>query len=219
MLGEDKADNVARYQARYAEFGYDPRALGWTKGRQKVRFAAALERIGTSFGSILDVGCGFGDLFSYLRDQGWKGDYLGIDIVPDLVAEGRARFGSLGAKFACADITAHDFEGKADVAVAIGMFNHRLRQDNLQFVRETLAAMWRRTTQAVAADFLSISADQPRGDLYYADPAEIVRLGLGLSRRVVLNHGYMPFEFNVQVWHDDSFSVESPVFATYRDLA
>jgi SAM-dependent methyltransferase len=212
MQGEDKAENIARYQARYAEFGYDPRTLGWTKGRQNVRFAAALDRIGSSFGSILDVGCGFGDLFSFLRDRGWTGDYLGIDIVPELIAEGRARFGPLGAKFECADITAGDFEAQAEVAVAIGIFNHRLRQDNLHFIQDTLSAMWKRTTLAISADFLSTAADQPRDDLYYADPADIMRLGLGWSRRVVLNHGYMPFEFNLQVWHDDSFSVDSPVF-------
>lgn len=219
MWGEDKADNIARYQSRYAEFGYDPRTLGWTKGRQRVRFAAALERIGTSFDSILDVGCGFGDLFPYLRELGWKGDYLGIDIVPELIAEGRARFGKLGAKFACVDITMDDVEMQADVAVAIGTFNHRLRQDNLQFVQDTLSAMWKRSTSAIAADFLSTSADRPRDDLYYADPGDIMKLGLGWSRRVVLNHGYMPFEFNLQVWHDDSFSVDSPVFSAYRDRA
>src|SRR5262249_31002380 len=159
------------YQARYAEFGYDQRTLGWTKGRQNVRFAAALERIGLSFGSILDVGCGFGDLFAYLRERGWRGEYLGIDIVPELIAEGRARFGPLGGKLECADITAEEFDGRAEVAVVIGMFNHRLRQDNLQFIRETLSAMWQRTTRAISADFLSYTADQPRDDLYYAEPA------------------------------------------------
>jgi SAM-dependent methyltransferase len=218
MLGEDKADNIARYRTRYAEFGYDPRTLGWTKGRQKVRFAAALERIGTPFGSILDVGCGFGDLFGHLRDRGWAGDYLGIDIVPELVAEARYRFGPQGAKFECVDITDGTLDRQADVAVAIGMFNHRLREDNLHFIRDTLSAMWQRTTHVLVADFLSASADQPREDLYYADPAEILRLSLGWSKRALLNHAYMPFEFNVRIWHDDTFTADSPVFENYREM-
>ena len=88
MLEEDRVETRARYAARFREFGYDPRTLGWHKGRQRVRFAAALEAVGTQFDSLLDVGCGFGDLFGYLRERGWQGNYLGLDICPELLDEG-----------------------------------------------------------------------------------------------------------------------------------
>jgi SAM-dependent methyltransferase len=216
VLAQDREDTIARYRRRYAAFGYDPRTLGWNKGRQAVRFAAALEGIGLGFQSILDVGCGFGDLFGFLSRQGWQGSYLGVDVVPELIEEGRRRYGPSGARFECRDITAEGRDETAEVGVAIGLFNHKLRGQNVTFIQETLSALWRHTSVALVADFLSATADRPREDLYYAEPAELIRLAQRWSRRVVLHHGYMPFEFNIKIWHDDSFSVEAPVFEDYR---
>jgi SAM-dependent methyltransferase len=215
MLEEDRAQTRARYEARYREFGYDPLTLGWHKGRQRVRFAAALDAIGTQFGSLLDVGCGFGDLFGYLADRGWQGKYLGLDICPELLEEGRQRYGPRGAQFECIDLSAEPLAFNADVAVGIGVFNHRLKGDNLEFITQMLHAMWAHTTQAIVIDFLSTTADRPKPDLFHADADEILRMALGYSKRVRLDHSYMPFEFQVTLWHDDSFSTDCPVFAPY----
>jgi SAM-dependent methyltransferase len=215
MLDEDRAETRARYEARYREFGYDPRTLGWHKGRQGVRFAAALNAVGTSFASLLDVGCGFGDLFGYLSDRGWRGDYLGLDICPELLEEGRKRYGPRGARFECVDLSSETLAFTADVAVGIGIFNHRLKGDNLEFIAQTLHAMWAHSTQAVVIDFLSTTADRPKPDLFHADSDVILRMALGYSKRVRLDHSYMPFEFLVAMWHDDSFSTACPVFAPY----
>jgi SAM-dependent methyltransferase len=219
MLDEDRGETRARYAARYREFGYDPRTLGWHKGRQRVRFAAALETVGTRFGSLLDVGCGFGDLFGYLRDRGWQGNYLGVDICPELLDEGRKRFGPRGAQFECIDLSSESLAFSADVAVALGVFNHRLKGDNLEFVAQMLHALWAHSTQAMLVDFLSTTADRPKPDLFHADPDVILRMALGYSKRVRLEHSYMPFEFLVAAWHDDSYSVDCPVFEPYlRDV-
>ena len=45
--------------------------------------------------SVLDVGCGFADLYEHLLQQGWVGRYSGVDIVPGLLAEARERHPSL----------------------------------------------------------------------------------------------------------------------------
>jgi SAM-dependent methyltransferase len=215
MLEQDRADTRARYAARYREFGYDPRTLGWHKGRQHVRFAAALDAVGTQFASILDVGCGFGDLFGHLSERGWSGQYLGLDVCPELLEEGRRRFGPQGARFECVDLSSETCTASADVAVALGVFNHRLQGDNLEFVAQMLHALWAHSTQAVVVDFLSTTADRPKPDLFHVDPDAILQMALGYSKRVRLDHSYMPFEFQVAIWHDDSFSVDCPVFAPY----
>jgi hypothetical protein len=70
-------------------------------------------------------------------------------------------------------------------------------------------------------DFLSTSSDVERRDckLYYADPARLYQLASGYSRRIMIHHAYMPFEFQVKIWHDDSFQIPVPVFAPYSRLA
>ena len=219
MRDDDLRETQERYRTRYREFGYDPRTLGWTKGRQRVRFQAALEGLRREdYGSVLDVGCGFGDFHSFLQDHGWKGVYYGVDVVPDLIQEGQRRHAGLGGTLECRDITREPPNKRMDLALALGVFNHRLHQDNLEFVREILATMWEASRQVVVLDFLSAVADSPRQDLFYAQPGEVFELARHFSRRVMIHHAYMPFEFQVKIWHDQAFTVEVPAFAPYLTL-
>lgn len=223
MLDRDRNELHERYRKRWEQFGYDSRTLGWNKDCQWVRFDAAFEGLrDQDFKSVLDVGCGFGDLLGYLRSNGWRGRYTGIDVVDELVAEARRRYSSdLTAEFVCGDIAGFHGPHRADLAVAIGVFNHRLNQDNLEFITETIHKMWTATAKVVVCDFLSTSSEVERRDrdLYYADPARLYQLASGYSRRVMIHHAYMPFEFQVKIWHDDSFEQSAPVFAPYARLA
>jgi SAM-dependent methyltransferase len=216
MRDEDLSGTRRRYAERYATYGYDPRTLGWNKGRQRVRFAAATEGLRPEdCGSVLDVGCGFGDLYAFLRADGWQGKYLGLDIVPELLQEARNRFGD-GADFAELDLTRERPEGSWDLAVALGIFNHSLGPHHIDFVNAMLEAMWESTTRVVVLDFLSTSAEQRRKDLFYADPAKIYGLASRFSRRVAIHHAYMPFEFQIKIWHEDSFDATCPIFPPYK---
>jgi SAM-dependent methyltransferase len=215
MREEDRRAVVERYAQRYRAHGYDPLTLGWTKGRERVRYAAAIEAL-ERFDSLLDVGCGFGDLYAFLSEGGWRGRYLGIDVVPELLEEARRRHAGTGADFQLADISG-DFAGpEFDVAVAIGVFNHVTRQPQLELIAEVLDVMRRWTRVAVVADFLSASAERRYPNCAYASAADIAALALARSKRFSLNHRYMPFEFNVVIWKDDSFDAAWPAFAQYR---
>jgi hypothetical protein len=93
--------------------------------------------------------------------------------------------------------------------------------DSLEFIRETFEIMWTAARKVLVCDFLSDSAepDRRQESLYYANPREVYELGASRSRRVMMHHAYMPFEFQVKVWHDDTFDVPMPVFRPYRHLA
>lgn len=207
-----------RYRERWEKFGYDPRTLGWNKGRQRARFAAALDGVRERFDSILDVGCGFGDLFGFLHQRGWQGRYVGVDIVPELLEEGTRRFGALGAEFQFGDFSRQSGQVTTDVAIAIGMFNHVLGNDNAAFIRETLGSMWKATRKVIVADFMSTAAEIRHPHLFYFSPEDAAGLARTFSRRFLINHGYMPFEFQLVVWHDEAFSADAPVFRPYREL-
>jgi SAM-dependent methyltransferase len=168
------------------------------------------------------VGCGFGDLLGFLRGRGWKGRYTGIDLVEEFIETARARYREdPAAAFACGDLQTLPPSAKSDAAVAIGIFNHQVEQGNPVLIRETVEALWETSNALVMCDFLSTSSDPDRrqSHLYYADPAEMYQLASGYSRRVMIHHAYMPFEFQLKIWHDDSFEVSGPVFPPYRHLA
>lgn len=223
MQDRDRVELCERYRKRWRKYGYDSRTLGWNKDCQWVRFRAAFEGITQDdCGSVLDIGCGFADLLGYLRSNGWKGRYVGLDLVDELIAEARKRYASdRAAQFICGDNSALDDSHTSDMAVALGVFNHRLHENNFQFVQQVMEQMWRATTRVIVCDFLSISSDldKRREDLYYADPARVYQLAAGYSRRILIHHAYMPFEFQVKIWHNDHFEPSAPVFAPYSHLA
>jgi len=70
---------------------------------------------------ILDLGCGAGDVLSYLPSV----SYVGIDISSQYIQAARARFGHRG-EFHCRDATqwVNDNPGVYDVVMANGLFHH-----------------------------------------------------------------------------------------------
>jgi len=223
MWDQDRTNLLARYRKRWQEYGYDPRTLGWNKDCQWVRFEALFEGIREDeCGSLIDLGCGFADLLGYLRRRGWNGRYTGVELVEELISEARRQYADdCAAEFVTCDIQSFAPSSKSDVAVALGIFNHRLHQDNFEFIRQTFDRMWAITNKVVACDFLSTTSDPERrqADLYYADPREVYAMAVNYSRRTQIHHAYMPFEFQVKIWHEDSFEIAAPVFPPYRHLA
>lgn len=192
-----------RYLERLAEFGHDPRALGWTKGKQEERFSALTSRIDLARAkSVLDVGCGFGDLYPFLRDHGFDGRYVGIDFIDELLDVGRKAYPD--AELALADIDDFDPGESFDLVVASGIFNGVLvHEDPWARIRRTLERMFALSRYACAADFMSRYVDYMRDDTFHAEPERVFGLAKGLSRRVVLDHGYLPFEFAVWLFRQD----------------
>ena len=208
MENEDRQNYIRRYEGRLKQFGYSPETLGWGKhGRQEVRFSVLAEyALWNPSASVLDVGCGFADLYDFLKVRGWDGLYTGLDIVPGLLEEARHRRPLLDLREA--DIIAvADSLPQYDVVVASGVFNARLiAGDNRAHISETLHAMYGRARHYVAVDFLSTFVDFQKEGAWHTDPSWALNLAHGFTRRVLLRHDYMPYEFAVFVFRDDSVS-------------
>lgn len=193
-----------RYNQRLAEYGYDPKSLGWMKGRQPVRFEALTRFVDLSnINSVLDVGCGFGDLSAYLKGRGFQGDYVGIDFIEGLIQVGREVHPGVDLR----TCTLADFakEKSFDLVVSCGIFNapHETDSKTMSHIEATLGDMLRLSNVAVAADFISSYVDRRDEGVQYTQPEEVFRIGKGLSKRVTLAHDYLPFEFAVCIYRDD----------------
>jgi SAM-dependent methyltransferase len=209
MNESDRTQYQQRYVERLQRYGYDPRTLGWAAGKQAERFAVL-----TSFtpmdtiDSVLDVGCGFGDLCGFLRQKGFRGRYVGIDFIPELIEIGRGRFAD--ADLRVSDLSTFSSLDGFGLVVASGIFNARLHhQDNLAHVKESLAMMFSLSTRVVAVDFLTSYVDFRREDLYYTAPEEVFSYAKTMTRRVSLRHDYMPFEFALGLFRDDRLGADA----------
>ena len=68
------------YADSYSKWGNDVRSLGrGSKESQQKRFSVLLQQEIEAEDTILDVGCGFADLKSYLLDNGLDNQYIGVE--------------------------------------------------------------------------------------------------------------------------------------------
>lgn len=214
MRQSDRDRLSAYYGEKLKTYGHDTRSLGWTPGGRKARFGA-LAAIGDLEGSrVLDVGCGFGDLFGYLRDRGITADYTGVDINEEFIAIAREAYP--GARFIAADFEERGIGETFDWAFAAGIFTIRL-SDNEAFVKRTLAGMFACCRRGFAADFLRPAYGNGANDEYWRpQPEDIVKICRSLSRRFVLRCDYMADEYCVYVYKDDTAD-ERNVFVQYHE--
>lgn len=201
------------YQDRWRLHGPSPVSLGWTKGKQSIRFDALLAGLDCEGRAFLDVGCGFGDLNTALRARARSYRYHGIDMVPEFIDHARELYGSPSTTFAVSDLCS-DVSGEVfDYAIGIGIFGFKFAEhDNYRYIESTLARMFARCSEAAAVDFLSSHVTFQRDANFYADPSRVIAIASKFSRRVVLRHDYLPFEFGVTLFKDDRFDKDAAVF-------
>lgn len=201
-----------RYNSYLNQYGFSPQALGWGKnGRQEIRFSVSARHILTSeTSSVLDVGCGFADLYSFLSRHNWKGKYTGVDIVDSLLQSAREKNPSL--ELMNMDIVSAEELGQYDYVVSNGIFNAKLKyNDNYEHINTTLSAMFSHAKIAVICDFMSSYVDFSKEGAWHSDPAKIIEIVKKLTKRFILYYDYMPYEFTVVLFKDDSKS-ENNIF-------
>ena len=213
MREGDREAIIRKYDERLDSFGDNPLTLGWTRGKQSLRFRILLEHIADLDRplTVLDFGCGFGDLSAYLRRHHPRWSYLGVDINPRLVEVGRAKFpdAQLEVSEDLACLT------QCDYVVASGVFNSRV-MDNRAWLSECLTVFADRAQLGFSVNFVSSTADVRDADLYYWSVSEVAAIAQSFTKRFSIDHAYMPFEFTLHVDLDDAFDAQAVVFPEFK---
>jgi SAM-dependent methyltransferase len=212
MTEEEKQRILTAYSERLAQYGYSPRTLGWPKGRHRLRYFILLSQWPLAGAEILDFGCGFGDLYAYCREQGLEVDYEGMDINPDLIAEGLRQHPS--ARLLVRDALRDGLDRDYDYVFSSGVHNIRLA-DNWHFIEASFELFARHARRGFAVNFLSDKVDYRLEHAYHANPGRVLELAYRFSNRVTLRNDYMPFEFTVFVDKGEAFD---PEIAVYDDF-
>jgi SAM-dependent methyltransferase len=215
MKDDKKQQYIEFYSERLEEYGTDPKTLGWRKGRQPVRFRV-LSEIGDLHGKqVLDLGCGFGDYYQYLKKYYDDTTYYGVDIQPEFVDIAKRKHPD--ARFEVLDILEDDPSIIPDYIVASGVFNFKLEGMD-EYVNNMLDRMLTLSEEGIAVDFMSSYVDYENEDSYHVDPDDMLRLGKSLTGRVTVRHDYMPYEFALYLYANDNIS-DRNVFTAQESIA
>lgn len=200
----DKTAISNLYDARVGEDLPDYKKVGWgSKESQELRFQI-LSGIGLKENySVLDVGCGLGDLFDFLT----KGNpsleqYLGIDISKNLLAEAEKRYvNEPKAKFSLTDI--EDLTSKQnsfDYVFMSGALNLKMKEDNWNYATEVVRSMFDICKVGLACNFLSSYVDYSHDKDFHYEPERMFSFARSLTKRVALRHDYPLYEFTLYLY-------------------
>jgi len=192
------------YEAKLRAHGATPAGMDWnSQASQELRFRQ-LARLWEDEpqAGIVDYGCGYAALATYLRGRGHQGPYVGFDVSAEMI---RAADGHVTALGDCrvtsqrAELTASDY------AVASGVLNVKQQAGDAEwasYVREIIADLAALGGRGFGFNALTLysDADKRRPDLYYADPLELFdHCKRTYSRFVTLLHDYPLYEFTILV--------------------
>lgn len=149
--------------------------------------------------SVIDLGCGFGDLYKYLSKQACDCQYVGIDINERLLATAKELNSEV--EFHCLDILKDSHSLSSDWVIASGIFNARLRNEgHLEYVRDMMLSMFTICKKGISVDFMTTNVDYMNIKAFHLDPADAIKLGNELSSRINLKMDYLKYEFNLQIY-------------------
>lgn len=175
-----------------------PVSLGWDNEEGQMARFQVLVRIGDLNGhSVLDVGCGHGDLRPFLGNIYPNLRYYGVDQIPELLDTAEKKYAMLPetvffqGNFAQADLPATDY------ILASGSLNYR-HHDPLYVLRiiEKLFQNCR-----IGFGFNLLSYAEPDRIIVAYKPSFIVEYCRQLTSKVQLIEGYRANDFTIFMYH------------------
>lgn len=196
---------------RYAKLGYS----SFASQEERLRSACEImhrewfrvEKALISRFSVLDVGCGFGDLLRACEFWGIElTKYVGVDFMLEFVDEAEERFAeeiSSGQaeffRFSVEDLEKVFEPESFDFVVAIDLFTEKIDDiDNMWRMKECLLKMWKICKFGMIHTHLSSRKDIIRNREFAVDPAKLLTWCYdNFGWRQILSQGYAPMVFTI----------------------
>lgn len=169
------------YEPKIKHLKEDYQILGWEDKEAHIkRFEVLTNNIDLNGKTILDVGCGLGNLFQFLKQKRIDVDYTGVDILEKMIE--RAKLKNPGAKYICEDIFKNCiFDNNSfDIVYASGIFNLKL-SDNMTFLKNALETFFMLSKNTVVFNLLSTNSSDKEDKYCYYNILDVNRILEGLS--------------------------------------
>lgn len=185
------------YEWRISPHRENYEILDWASpASQQARFKVLADKVDLSNKSILDVGCGLGDLWAYFKARKIDVRYTGVDILEKMVQAARDRHPD--ATFVHADLFVSNPFGpdSFDVVFSSGIFNLTL-DNNLQFLTFAAGEMLKIARSQLVFNLLHIRGRTGDKTYFHYDPPQVRSLLADLDCTLEIVDGYLPNDFTV----------------------
>lgn len=200
MTLQEKATIIHYHRHRIGEFeGGTVEALGYRGEESQAKRFEALSTVGNLNGcSVLDIGCGHGDLKGFLDARFHGFSYIGIDQMAEFILHARSLYGQRPSCYFCiADFTEAELP-RADYVFASGALGYRCGNSDFPFAM--IEEMYLVAKKALAFNMLDAAKFPSHPLLVGHDVERVVEFCRRLSRDVRLVRGYLEDDFTVLMY-------------------
>lgn len=176
------------YNEQLKKYGATAQGCGWgSEESQQKRFDVLLEEIsfyGSVVDTVLDVGCGCGDMFEHINAE----DYTGIDINPNMIEAAKTKYPE-GRFLLYED---YDIREKQDWVLASGIFAF----SNYKELYQQAYWMFKVAKMGVAFNCLSAWGPVNPGE-FTPDPTIVLKDLRIVTPKLKLRMDYLPNDFTI----------------------
>jgi SAM-dependent methyltransferase len=216
---QTSAPDIEQYYRRLvSKYPGDPRSDGYSHPiAQEVRYEAYLSHFDLNRSTLLDVGCGSGQMLRYLtRRAVWPARYVGIDFIPEKIRLAKESYESDGFLKLCraygVDVhlevgTVEHIRDLFQYVIACSVFDVKQTDvpTTFKFACSTMSHMWSRATVGIGIDFFSPYALEIQPFNAPIPPEWVFTWAkLNLNERVLLDYTYAPHDYMLIVRKGDS---------------
>lgn len=183
------------YEQSFKQFGPSPKALLWWDYRSMaIRFRELAKDLPLDGRTILDAGCGMGDLLPYLYAKSTNFNYLGVDKNKGFIEIAKKRYE--GHDFKVAD-PFNKHIGYYDIVISSGVMNGNV-DGWLDKRKRMIENLYSHAATALAFNMAGGLSPIPSDRLIaYADAREILDFCSTLSNKVILRTDYLRDDFTI----------------------
>lgn len=186
------------YNDLVSTYGHHPRSCDYGQQEsQKIKFTVLGTCTDYTNKSVLDIGCGFADFYSYLVQKYGSVDYHGVDISTKMIETAKTLHPSLHLEVR--NVFEDVPDRKFDIITANGIF-YLLGNEAWPLLQVFVKKMYDMCNEVVAFNTLSVWAPDKQDGEFYADPSVVLSFCKSLSPWVSLRHDYHTRDFSVFIY-------------------
>lgn len=198
------------FRDKLRRFGDTPMGVDWKdKESQHTRFSYIYRLMLNQFPdfsgvSILDVGCGYGAFYQYLKKTQTGINYFGIDLLDEMTDNAKRLFPDKKDSFFTGDFKNVSFHARFDFVTSSGIFNVKGQFEDLTFenyILQSIEAMFHLCNKGVVFNLMTPAPEYKEPKLFYPSLDTIFSfIYKRLSRNIVINSSYPLWEVTVGIF-------------------
>lgn len=184
------------YTEAYHVHGGSVQSLHWADElSQKVRFDTLCSLANMHDSTVLDVGCGFADLYKYFLTHKIRATYTGIDVIPEFVGVAMSRYPGI-------DVQVLDMENvrdEYDYIFVSGAFNFT-SSEGVPYYTSIISKLFSLSRRGLIFNLLDAKHHESN-EIYLAyDKREMITFAESITPHVKTADGYLPWDFTIAMY-------------------